>query len=109
MSRSIQHTPGPWSADLHFIVAPDPAGIHPDIYLAEIVESDEEGRLATPREQYGNQVLMTAAPTLLAAARVALPELEEFYPDPNSPGIRALKFAIAKATGGRVKSPTRRT
>ena len=43
------HTPGDWNFDSGFIVAPDPSGIHPDIYIAEIVNEDAEGRIATTR------------------------------------------------------------
>lgn len=48
---ATRHTPGPWHHDWQFIVAPDPAGIHPDIYIAEIVETDHEGRMATRKQQ----------------------------------------------------------
>jgi hypothetical protein len=48
------HTPGRWCSDGRFITAPDPAGVHPDIYIAEIVEADDEGRLATPERQLAN-------------------------------------------------------
>ena len=43
---SDKHTPGDWDFDDGFIVALDPAGKHPDIYIAEIVTEDEEGRFA---------------------------------------------------------------
>ena len=66
------HTPGPWHNDGQFIVAPDPAGIHRDIYIAEIVESDDEGRLATPEQQIANADLLAAAPALLTAAQLVL-------------------------------------
>lgn len=59
------HTPGPWQHDGQFIVAPDPAGIHPDIYIAEIVEEDEEGRFAPPKQRQANTELIAAAPELL--------------------------------------------
>ena len=42
---TIEHTPGPWQQSWQFIVAPDPNGIHPDIYIAEIAEEDSEGRI----------------------------------------------------------------
>ena len=45
------HTPEPWDYDTGFIVAPDPTGQHPDIYIAEIAHSDDEGRIA-PFEQH---------------------------------------------------------
>ena len=44
------HTPGPWESTSQFIVAPDPKGIHPDIYIAEIVEADDSGRIAAPEQ-----------------------------------------------------------
>ena len=41
-----EHTPGDWDFDNGFIVAPDPAGKHPDIYIAEIATEDDEDRFA---------------------------------------------------------------
>ena len=66
------HTPGPWENSGQFIVAPDPKGIHPDIYIAEIVETDDEGRMATPEQQAANARLIAAAPELLDLAKFAL-------------------------------------
>ena len=63
----ICHTPGPWEDDGKFIVAPDPAGVHPDIYIAEIVQEDDEGRLASPQQQLANGTLIAAAPSLFDA------------------------------------------
>jgi hypothetical protein len=40
------HTPGDWDFDTGFIVAPDPSGKHPDLYIAVIVTEDDEGCLA---------------------------------------------------------------
>jgi hypothetical protein len=60
-------TPGPWESDGQFIVAPDPRGTRPDIYIAEIVQTDEEGRAATPDQQEANKQLIAGAPELLSA------------------------------------------
>src|SRR5438270_6600193 len=62
-----QHTPGPWDYDLDYIVAPDPNGRHPDIYIAEIAHSDDEGRVAPCPQQDANRRLIAAAPELLEA------------------------------------------
>ncbi len=62
-----QHTPGHWAYDMDFIVAPDPNGRHPDIYIAEIAHADDEGRIASPEQQDANRKLIAAAPELLAA------------------------------------------
>lgn len=62
-----RHTPGPWDYDMDYIVAADPAGRHPDIYIAEIAHSDEEGRIASPEQQDANRRLIAAAPELLEA------------------------------------------
>jgi hypothetical protein len=70
------HTPGPWQQDLHFIVAPDPDGIHPDIYIAEIAEEDSEGRIASPEQQEANGRLIVAAPALFAACRMVIDRWE---------------------------------
>ena len=55
-TKNAQHTPGPWSLDWHFIVAPDPKGIYPDIYIGEIAyeDSEEPGRIASPEEREAN-------------------------------------------------------
>ena len=64
---STRHTPGPWDYDIDYIVAPDPDGRHPDIYIAEIAHSDDEGRIASPQQQDANRRLIAAAPELLEA------------------------------------------
>ena len=66
---TTEHTPGPWQQSWQFIVAPDPDGIHPDIYIAEIAEKDSEGRIASPEQQKANGRLILAAPALLAALK----------------------------------------
>jgi hypothetical protein len=63
-SSTIRHTPGPWNDDGQFIVAPDPKGVYPDIYVAEIVQEDSEGRLASPRQQKANAGLIALAPEM---------------------------------------------
>jgi len=62
-----RYTPGPWDYDMDYIVAPDPGGRHPDIYIAEIAHSDEEGRIASPEQQDANRRIIAAAPELLEA------------------------------------------
>ncbi len=66
MNDTTTHTPGPWDCDLDYIVAPDPDGRHPDIYIAEIAHSDDEGRVASYQQQHANRQLIAAAPELLA-------------------------------------------
>ena len=66
-----EHTPGPWQQDWQFIVAPDPDGIHTDIYIAEIAEEDSDGRVASPEQQEANGRLIVAAPAMLEALRLA--------------------------------------
>jgi hypothetical protein len=78
-----QHTPGPWQHDWHFIVAPDPTAIHPDIYVAEIAEDDEEGRIASPEQREANARLIAAAPELVACVEMlwdALSDILEGIP-----------------------------
>lgn len=62
-----RHTPGPWGFDMDYIVAPDPAGIDPDNYIAEIAHADDEGRIASYPQQDANRRLIAAAPELLEA------------------------------------------
>src|SRR5262249_7390808 len=57
---NTNHTPGPWQLDWQFIVAPDPDGIHPDIYIAEIAEEDSDGRVVSPEQQRANGRLIAA-------------------------------------------------
>ena len=71
MTITLTHTPGPWDCDLDYIVAPDPNGRHPDIYIAEIAHSDDEGRVASHEQQHGNRQLITAAPEILQALLLA--------------------------------------
>jgi hypothetical protein len=65
--HQLSHTPGPWDYDMDFIVAPDPTGAYPDIYIAEIAHADDEGRIASPQQQDANRHLIAAAPDLLEA------------------------------------------
>jgi hypothetical protein len=37
---------------------------HRDIYIAELVQEDEEGRLASPEQQQANGTLIAAAPEM---------------------------------------------
>lgn len=73
---SDEHTPGDWGFDEGFIVAPDPAGKHRDIYIAEIVTEDEEGRLAPDEQHHPNGRLLAKAPQLLNALERAFDLLE---------------------------------
>jgi hypothetical protein len=61
------YTPDPWDYDMDYIIAPDPDGRHPDIYIAEIAHSDDEGRIASPPQQDANRRLIAAAPEQLEA------------------------------------------
>jgi hypothetical protein len=63
----VKHTPGPWSSDMPFIVAPDPSGTFNDIYIATIADSDEEGRCEQDEDTLvANAHLIAAAPDLLS-------------------------------------------
>lgn len=62
-----RYTPGPWDYDMDYIVAPDPNGRHPAIYIAEIAHSVDEGRIASPQQQDANRRLIAAAPDMLEA------------------------------------------
>ncbi len=58
---ATEHTPEPWTYDTGFIVAPDPTGKHPDIYIAEIAGEDEEGRIAPYEQHEANALRICAA------------------------------------------------
>jgi hypothetical protein len=98
-------TVGAWCSDGRFVTAPDPAGVHRDIYIAEIVEADDEGRLATPEQQFANAELIAAEPEMLEALELCEDVLSELARlDDGTPSISALHMArdaIARATGGR--------
>jgi hypothetical protein len=93
---NTQHTPGPWQQDWNYIVAPDPDGIHPDIYIAEITEDDSDGRLASPEQQEANGRLIVAAPDLLAACRMVVARWES---GDLAEAARACQAAVELATG----------
>jgi hypothetical protein len=92
----VSHTPGPWENDYHFIVAPDPRGLHRDIYIAEIADRDDEGRVASPRQQSANARLIAAAPDLLRAAETVVSRWEK---GDLAEAVRYLDAAIATAKG----------
>jgi hypothetical protein len=71
-----EHTPGDWNFDSGFIVAPDPSGKHSDIYIAEIVTKDDEGRLAPDDQHHPNGYLLAMAPQLLKALELAFEILD---------------------------------
>lgn len=77
---TTEHTPGPWQQNWQFIVAPDPDGIHPDIYIAEIAEEDSEGRIASPEQQEANGKLIVAAPKLLEALKAMAEQADQDCP-----------------------------
>ena len=98
-SLPIAYTPGPWDYDMDYIVAPDPSGLHPDIYIAEIVHADDEGRLATPEQQDANRRLIAAAPDLYVAANApdldaAHDRLSEVLEDPDAGNDELREAAI---------------
>lgn len=94
---TTEHTPGPWQQDWHFIVAPDPDGLHPDIYVAELAEEDCDGRIASPAQQKANGRLIVAAPELLAACRMVIARWER---GDLAEAARACQAAVELATGG---------
>ena len=70
--RNLVHAPGPWIQHWQFIGTPDSAGTHPDFYIAEIAESDGDGRLAALEKQQANAFLIAAAPDLQEAAEIVV-------------------------------------
>ena len=103
MTNIIAHTPGPWDCDMDYIVAPDPNGRFPDIYIAGIAHSDDEGRIASPEQQDANRHMIAAAPAMLAALRLAQTALNTAprfrVGETDSYGIASIvDKAIAKAT-----------
>lgn len=102
---TTRHTRGPWQHHDRFITAPDPKGKHFDIYIAEIVEEDDEGRRATRAQQRANARLISAAPEMFEALELCEDVLSELARlDDGTPSISALHMArdaLSKASGGR--------
>lgn len=99
------HTPGPWTATL----IDDEYGIH-EILMGDAVRTRRKGHWEPQRQiewEHGcdnpdqaaeadaNARLIAAAPDLLEACRLALPELES----ERSPTASLLRAVIAKAEG----------
>ena len=91
-----KHTPGDWTFDHGFIVAPDPSGKHADIYIAEIVTQDSEGRLAPEDQHFPNGDLLAAAPALLAGGDAVVAAWEK---GDLAAAVRKLAEALAAARG----------
>ena len=102
----FRHTPGPWDYDMDYIVAPDPEGRYPDIYIAEIAHSDDEGRIAPPEQQDANRRLIAAAADLLEAIPPLIGLIHRLLPAraqsdstlDNLAEVLQARAAIAKAT-----------
>ena len=94
----ISHTHGPWQHDTGFIVAPDPTGRFPDIYIAEVAVDDDEDRIAPDAEHGANGDLLAAAPELLAAleAFLAIDSWEDETIAPRAL-VEAARSAVARA------------
>lgn len=92
------HTPGPWQHDTGFIVAPDPTGRFPDIYIAEVAVDDDEDRIAPDAEHGPNGDLLAAAPDLLAALEAFL-SIDSWDDETIAPRplVQAARAAVAKA------------
>lgn len=89
---ALHHTPGPWDFDFPYIVAPDPSGTHPDLYIAEVAREDEDGRVPPEDEQEANARLLAAAPELFAALAELVGEIDLATPS----GRRAELVARAR-------------
>ncbi len=109
---AISHTPGPWDYDMDYIVAPDPHGVHPDIYIAEIAHDDDEGRIATPEQRDANRRLIAGAPELLEALYYLLAQtvemdlkygigLSEGEEDARAKALAAIAKATSQTWDGR--------
>jgi hypothetical protein len=97
---ALAHTPGPWEYDMDYIVAPDPSGVHSDIYIAEIAHEDDEGRIASPEQQDANRRLIAAAPALYAALKSILAAGPYGNANQYNAAVDEAVVAIAKAEWG---------
>jgi hypothetical protein len=90
----------------------DPDGIYPDIYIAEIAHCDDEGRIASPRQQDANRRLIAATPELLEALDYLLEQtvdmdlkygltLSEGETDAREKALRAITKATSQDIDGR--------
>ena len=106
MAQTAQHTPGPWSSEWQFIVAPDVTGNHIDVYIAEICEEDDEGRVVGQEEQQANAQLIAAAPDMVKALEKGMASLkpefdkydaEKWHDAEARDAYIAMRAALAKA------------
>jgi hypothetical protein len=100
------HTPGPWNDDGQFIVAKDPNGKHPDIYIAEIAEQDSEGRVASPDQQVANASLIASAPDLFDALEYFFNIMHDYKCSVRKGYVKIAfqkaREALARAKGGAI-------
>jgi len=96
--HTLIHTPGPWDYDMDYIVAPDPSDVHPDIYIAEIAHTDDEGRIASPEQQDANRRLIATAPELLEVLQDLVGGACYGANEAEQAKIDKARAAIAKAT-----------
>ena len=100
MTDNFDHTPGPWDHDWKYIVAPDPAGVHPEIYIAELAEEDEEDRVASDDQIAANGCLIAAAPELFEALQTAIsamnavPSFGTGVSHPDKPGLDLTSYEL---------------
>lgn len=95
----MKHTSGPWESDFPFIVSQNKK--HRDIYIAEVVVSDEEGRFVeNPDSQIANGHLIAAAPLLLTMLQRMIDETFGGA-TPCLLTHEQARNAVAKATGAK--------
>lgn len=88
---AVTHTPGPWVADMGYIVtedrrlpalSADPGDDLYQVYIAEICREDEEGLFIDDHdEQQANAQLLAASPDLLEALSDAIDMLLYLKPE----------------------------
>jgi hypothetical protein len=104
-TTTVGHTPGPWKAEMGFVVAAEPWD---KMYVARAYEPQVMEHLGCfgPSQSFNdvadmaaaNARLIAAAPEMLEALKAARAELS-FFPYLEREVERLIEDAIAKATG----------
>ena len=108
------HTPEPWRMDWHFIVAPDPHGTYPDIYIGEIANGRRIVAAVNACRGIPTKALeQDSVHRLIAMLAEATEEMEEWLigapqhrDDPTQEAVNAWRALLATVKGDRPERET---